>query len=93
MPNVKLWVQWTEEIAWKGDYFTNVDGEFPYTILINKNQKIKVRILNPFDNGDDYECEVTLYAPKFGEPNPKDIIFLNKDGTCDVVSTEEYFMW
>jgi len=34
-----------------------------------------------------------LYAPKFGEPNPKDIIFLNKDGTCEVVSTEEYFAW
>jgi len=93
MSDVKLWVQWSGEIAWRGDYFTNTDGAFQYSILINKDQKIKVRILNLFDNGDDYECEVTLYAPKFGEPNPKDIIFLNKDGTCEVVSTEEYFAW
>lgn len=93
MSGVKLWVQWPGKIAWRGDYFTNTDGEFPYSILINENQTVKVSILDPFDNGVDYECEITLYAPKFGESNPQDIIFLKKDGSCDVISTKEYFMW
>lgn len=91
MPGVKLWMQWPGKIAWRGDYFTNTDGEFPYSILISENQTVKVSILDPFDNGVDYECEVILYAPKIGESNPQDIIFLKKDGTCDVISTEEYF--
>ena len=93
MPGVKLWVQWPEKNAWRGDYFTNTDGEFPYSILISENQTVKVSILDPFDNGVDYECEVTLYAPIIGESNPQDIIFLKKDGTCDVISTDKYFAW
>jgi len=46
-----------------------------------------------FYNGVDYECEVTLYAPEFEKANPKDIIFLKEDGTCEVISADEYFMW
>ncbi len=93
MPDVDLWVQWPEEKAWRGNYKTDEEGKFQYSILTNKNQKIKVRIKNPFDNEVNYECEVTLYALEFGEAFVSDIIFLNQDGTCDVISTEEYFMW
>lgn len=91
MSDIKLWVQWLDEPMWSGDYYTTEDGNFEYSILINKDRKIKVLILNPFGNGMDYECEVTLYAPKIGEVNPKDIIFLNSDGSCNVVNSVDYF--
>lgn len=93
LSDVELWVQWPEEIAWWGKYCTNKDGKFPYEIWINKDQKIRVRINDPFGNGKEYECEVTLYTPKLGEANPKSIIFVKKNGTCNVVSTDKYFMW
>ena len=43
--------------------------------MSSENQAIKVSTLAPFDNDVDYECEVTLYAPKIGEANPQDIVF------------------
>ena len=93
MPDVDLSIQWPENKIWRGDYITDKNGRFPYTILINKDQKIRVKIIDPFDNGVDYECEVTLYALEFDEAFVNDIIFLKQDGTCEVISTEDYFMW
>lgn len=93
LANAKLMVQWPYENYWYGDYATNEGGCFEYGILINKDQKIRVTVINPFNNGVDYECEVTLYVPVMGEPMNNDIIFLNKDGTCEVISESEYFRW
>lgn len=90
--NVKMWVQWPYDQAWFGDYLTDESGRFEYGIWLSGNQKVKVRILDPFDNGMDYECEITLYVPVMGEASNNDIIFLNKDGTCKVISNAEYFM-
>lgn len=93
LSDVQLWVQWPDETTWWGAYYTNREGKFPYAICINKDQKIRVQVNNPFGNGKEYECEVTLYTPKEGEANPKSIIFVKKNGTCNVVSTDKYFMW
>ena len=96
LSDVQLWVQWpeeTEKTIWQGEYYTNKGGEFPYGILINEDQTIRVKLKDPFGNGNEYECELTLYVPKIGEANPKSIIFVKKNGSCNVVSTDEYFMW
>lgn len=93
LSDVQLWVQWSDETAWNGDYYTDREGAFPYGILINRDQTIRVKLKDSFGNGNEYECELTLYVPKIGEANPKSIIFVKKNGSCNVVSTDEYFMW
>ena len=93
MDNIKMWVMWPYNNVWYGDYYTDARGRFEYSICINEDKKIKVYIENPFDNGNNYECEVTLHALKIGEPVNNDIIFLNKDGTCEVISESKYFLW
>lgn len=93
MSDVKLWVQWPNDYSWRGDYFTDESGSFSDSIWINVDQTVKVQIIDPFNNGVDYECEVTLYAPRIGEVNPKDIIFINKDGSVKVIANSEYFRW
>ena len=74
-------------------YYTDREGAFPYGILINRDQTIRVKLKDPFENGNEYECELTLHVPEIGEANPKSIIFVKKNGSCNVVSTDEYFMW
>lgn len=93
MGNVKLWVRWPYSDSWRGDYYTNADGRFGNTILINKDCRIGVKIIDPFDNGKDYECGVNLYAMEMGKAIDNEIIFLNKDGNCEVISESEYFEW
>ena len=93
LQDVQLWVQWPDGAAWYGDYYTNKEGSFPYGIMINKDQMIRVMLKDPFGNGMEYECELMLYALKIGEFNPQNIIFIKKNGNCDVVRTDEYFMW
>lgn len=93
LSDVQLWVQWPDETVWNGDYYTDREGAFPYGILINRDQTIRVKLKDPFENGNEYECELTLHVPEIGEANPKSIIFVKKNGSCNVVSTDEYFMW
>lgn len=93
LQDVQLWVQWPDGATWYGDYYTNKEGSFPYGIMINKDQMIRVMLKDPFGNGMEYECELMLYALKIGEFNPQNIIFIKKNGNCDVVRTDEYFMW
>lgn len=93
LSDVQLWVQWPDETVWNGDYYTDREGAFPYGILINRDQTIRVKLKDPFENGNEYECELTLHVPKIGEANPQNIIFVKKNGSCNVVSTDEYFMW
>ncbi|MGN0513617.1 MAG: PASTA domain-containing protein [Lachnospiraceae bacterium] len=92
MSDVKMWILWPNTSSWCTNYKTNEDGEFEYQININKEQKIRVKISNPFGNGNDYECEVTLRELEVGFSMNSDIIFLNEDGTCEVISQSEYFM-
>lgn len=92
MSNVRLWVQWPYDQVWFGEYLTDEAGRFEYGICLSENQQVKVKILDPYNNGVDYECEITLFVPVIGEASNSDIIFLNKDGTCKVISNEEYFM-
>lgn len=93
MPEIKMWVMWPDNYAWRGDYFTDESGQFEYSIRINDDKKIKVQLFNPFGNGKDYECEVELRAAVVGEPVDSDIIFLNEDGSCEVIRESKYFMW
>lgn len=90
---MKSILQWPDETVWNGDYYTDREGAFPYGILINRDQTIRVKLKDPFENGNEYECELTLHVPEIGEANPKSIIFVKKNGSCNVSSTDEYFMW
>lgn len=44
------------------------------------------------DEGNERECELTLCVFQIGKTNAKSIILV-KNGSCNVVSTDEYFMW
>lgn len=94
LADVQLGVQWSEkETAWGGDYYTDQKGRFAYNIMISKDQNVRVKLWDPFGNKTDYECELTLYAPRIGEFLVQSIIFVKRDGTCNVVRTDEYFKW
>ena len=91
--NVELWIQWPYEEAWIGDYITDNKGSLEYAVFISNDTKIKVKILDPFNNNHDYECEVTLRKPVADEGINSDIVFLKEDGTCEVISESDYFFW
>lgn len=93
LSNVKLWVDWTGNNMPRGDYYTNQDGRFEYMIVIDEDRVVVATIHNPFGDGVDYECELTLYAPAIGEANNQSIIFLKRDGSCEAIGTAEYFSW
>ncbi len=87
------WSQETDKIIWQGDYYTNKSGGFPYSIMVNKDQTVKVKLKDPFGGGEEYECQITLYVSKVGEPIPSYIIFVKRDGSIEAISTDKYFMW
>lgn len=91
--DVELWIQWPYKDAWIGDYITDKKGSLEYGICISSDTKIKVKIIDPFKNNHDYECEVTLRKPMLNEAINSDIVFLRKDGTCEVISESDYFFW
>ncbi len=92
MSGVKVWIQWVDEV-WYGDYYTDENGDFQYDIWISEDQNVNVRVVNPFENGVDYECEVTLRAPRIGTFDDNDIVFLKSDGTCDVIKESIYYKY
>lgn len=94
LSGVKLWVMWEGmDNYWTGDYYTKDDGKFQYEIWINKDQKAKVKIFNPFENEKEYECDVTLRRPEVEQPNDNEIIFLDPNGGCKVQRESEYYGW
>lgn len=92
MEGLKICIAWEEENHWTGEnYTTTNEGGFKNYIFISRDRTIGVWIINPYGNGTDYECEVKLRYPQIGETRRADVVILNKDGTCTVMSEEEYF--
>ena len=52
-----------------------------------------MKLKDPFGGGEEYECQITLYVSKVGEPIPSYIIFVKRDGSIEAISTDKYFMW
>lgn len=92
MKDLRIYIAWEKENYWGGnDYTTTEEGRFKYYIFLSEDRTVGVWIVNPFGNGVDYMCDVTLRYPQIGMSMYEDIIILNMDGSCKVMSEEEYF--
>ena len=91
LKNIKLYIAWEEKNNWYGDYRTDDDGEFEYAIYLSEDQIVNVWIVDPFGNHKDYECQVTLRHLEVGDVVNRDIVILNRNGTCQVTNEVEHY--
>ncbi len=91
LEDVNLLIKWSWSDIWHGDYSSNKDGCFPYVLWLDENQSLEVCVVDPFGDGTEYNCTVTLRKCQVGHIANDDVIVVSKNGNCYVVDEETYF--
>lgn len=91
LENVDFLIKWSWSDMWYGGYSSTQDGSFPHVFCLDKNQSLDVCVVDPFGDGEEYNCTVTLRKYQVGQTANDDVIIVSKNGNCDVVDEETYF--
>lgn len=89
MNDVQVDIKWGYDEMWHGRYKTNRDGRFEYDIWIMEDQTLGVCLIDPFGNGSDSYCQVSLHKLKTGDSSGGDVIIVSKDNGCYTISEKE----
>lgn len=84
MSDVQVDIKWGYNEMWHGRYKTNDDGRFAYDIWLMEDQLLDVCLIDPFGNGVDSYCQVSLHKLKPSDSPGGDIIIVSEDNSCYV---------
>lgn len=90
LADVRLDIQWSENEEYIS-YITGSNGQEDKEIWISQEQKINVKIVDPYKKGNDFICSIILYPMVINECVKYDIIFVGRDNECSVVNNIDFY--
>ena len=93
LDDIECWFAYDDSSMGNGTYHTNKNGTVDAAFKITEDQKLFIKILDPYANGVDYMCELELKSYGIGEAEDAPVVILKKNGVCEVTYESELFYW